>query len=86
MEKTITIDISKENGNVFISEDGSSGATYPVDFSKGNEKVIEDIKKAFPGMNDDEAVYSQSAYRMDEIKHNHIMIADNKLLDEVYEL
>ncbi len=47
MEKTITIDISKENGNVFISEDGSSGATYPVDFSKGNEKVIEDIKKAF---------------------------------------
>lgn len=47
MEKTINIDISKENRNVFISEDGSSGATYPVDFSKGNEKVIEDIKKAF---------------------------------------
>lgn len=47
MEKTISIDISKENGNIFISEDGSSGATYPVDFSKGNEKIIEDIKKAF---------------------------------------
>ena len=48
--------------------------------------TTDDIKKAFPGINDDEAIYSQSAYRMDEIKHNHIMIADNKLLDEVYEL
>ena len=39
------------------------------------------------GMNDDsEAIYSQSAYTMDEIRYNHIMIADNKLLDEVYEL
>lgn len=53
---------------------------------KSRNSISEDIKKAFPGMNDDEAVYSQSAYRMDEIKHNHIMIADNKLLDEVYEL
>ena len=34
----------------------------------------------------DEAIYSQSADRMDEIKYNHIMAADNKLLDEVYEL
>ena len=39
------------------------------------------------GMYDEsEAVYSQSAYTMDEIKCNHIMIADNELLDEVYEL
>jgi len=29
-------------------------------------------------------VYSQSAYSMDELEPNHIMIADNKLLDEVY--
>ncbi len=33
-----------------------------------------------------EAVCSQSAYRMEEITDNHIMIADNNLLDEVYEL
>ena len=31
-------------------------------------------------------ICSQSAYRMDEINYNHIMIADNKLLDEVYDL
>ena len=46
MEKIITVDISEENGNVYISEDGSSGATYRVDFSKGNKKIIEDVKKA----------------------------------------
>ena len=47
MEKIITVDISEENGNVYISEDGSSGAVYPIDFSKGSEKIIEDIQKAF---------------------------------------
>lgn len=31
-------------------------------------------------------IYSQSAERMDKIEYNHIMTADNKLLDEVYEL
>ncbi|EOS39538.1 hypothetical protein C808_01963 [Lachnospiraceae bacterium M18-1] len=30
-------------------------------------------------------IYSKSAYRMEELGPNHIMIADNKLLDEVYE-
>lgn len=30
-------------------------------------------------------IYSRSAYRMEELGPNHIMIADNKLLDEVYE-
>jgi hypothetical protein len=37
-------------------------------------------------LGDDEAVYSQSAYKMDEIEKNHIMMADNKLLDEIYDL
>lgn len=32
------------------------------------------------------AVCSQSAYRMEEIADNHIIIADNNLLDEVYKL
>ncbi|HJA65259.1 hypothetical protein B5F07_06350 [Lachnoclostridium sp. An169] len=34
----------------------------------------------------DDAIYSQSAYRMEEIEKNHIMIADNRLLDEVYDM
>lgn len=45
------------------------------------------MQKIFPGMDDNsEAIYSQSADKMDKIKYNHIMDADNKLLDEVYEL
>lgn len=47
----------------------------------------DEIQKKFLGMYDDsEAVCSQSAYRMEDIRDNHIMIADNDLLDEVYEL
>ena len=43
--------------------------------------------KLLPGMDDGSgAIYSQSAYRMDEIENNHIIIADNALLDEVYEM
>ena len=54
---------------------------------KSKNSLSDEIQKNFPEINDDsEAIYSQSAYRMDEIKHNHIMIADNALLDEVYEL
>lgn len=28
----------------------------------------------------------QQAYRMDEIQDNHIILADNQLLDEIYDL
>lgn len=31
-------------------------------------------------------IRSQSAYKMDEIQQNHIMLADNRLLDEIYDL
>ena len=49
-------------------------------FSDGTEKLL-------PGMDDGSgAIYSQSAYRMDEIESSHIIIADNALLDEVYEM
>lgn len=54
---------------------------------KGHNLLPDDVQKVFPKMDSgDEAIYSQSADRMDEIKYNHIMTADNKLLDEVYEL
>lgn len=46
-----------------------------------------EMQNIFPGMDDgSEAIYSQSADRMDKLEYNHIMTADNKLLDEVYEL
>ncbi len=54
---------------------------------KSQNFLSDEMEKVFPEINDGgEAIYSQSAFRMDEIKYNHIMIADNDLLDEVYEL
>lgn len=53
---------------------------------KGNAQLPEKMKNVFPERSSSEIIYSQSAYRMEEIDQNHIMIADNKLLDEVYEL
>lgn len=47
----------------------------------------DEMRKIFSKMDDSsEAIYSQSADRMDKIAYNHIITADNKLLDEVYEL
>ena len=43
----------------------------------------------FPEKNEEtgeEEVYSNSAYRMEDLEANHIMMADNSLLDEVYRL
>lgn len=44
------------------------------DMSEKNEEIGE------------EEVYSNSAYRMEDLEANHIMMADNSLLDEVYRL
>ena len=54
---------------------------------KSRNLFLDEMHKLIPGMDDsDEAIFSQSADRMDKIEYNHIMTADNKLLDEVYEL
>ncbi len=54
---------------------------------KGTGELPNAMKNVFPEMNEkDDNIYAQSAYRMEDIKQNHIMIADNKLLDEVYGL
>lgn len=47
MERVIHVDISEENGDVYISEDDSSGASYPIDFSNNKKNVIRDLRKAF---------------------------------------
>lgn len=54
---------------------------------KGNSDLPDELTEVFPNKNGrDDIVYSKSAYRMEELKPNHIMLADNKLLDEVYDL
>lgn len=94
----ILLELQKNGVQIFVATHSYNFAKYLEIRRTSKEQVLfhnlyksqnsmsDDIQKAFPEMNDDEAIYSQSAYRMDEITHNHIMIADNKLLDEVYEL
>lgn len=54
---------------------------------KGNSKLPDELKNESPRMEGRaDEIYSQSAYKLDDIAQNHIMIADNKLLDEVYDL
>ncbi|MCI8705028.1 MAG: ATP-binding protein [Anaerotignum sp.] len=54
---------------------------------KGSSKLPETMNEIYPERSEySEEIYSESAYRMEDIKANHIMIADGKLLDEVYDL
>ena len=90
----------QENGvQVFIATHNYNFAKYLEIRRTNNEQVMfhnlyksrnllsDEMIKTFPEMDDSsEAIYSQSADRMDKLEYNHIMTADNKLLDEVYEL
>lgn len=54
---------------------------------KGSTALFDELQEILPQMdNDSEAIYSQSAYRMEELTQNSVMTADNRLLDEIYEL
>ncbi len=90
----------QENGvQVFIATHSYNFAKYLEIRRKNKEQVMfhnlyksrnlfsNETQNMLPGMDDEnEAIYSQSAYRMDDIENNHIIIADNTLLDEVYEM
>ena len=53
---------------------------------KGSSEISEDLKDICDDKDNQKAgIYSQSAYRLEELKDNHIILADTKLLDEVYE-
>lgn len=52
---------------------------------KGTSELSYELKETFPKRNEcSDEIYSKSAYRMEDLGPNHIMIADSKLLDEVY--
>ena len=98
----ILLELQKNGVQVFAATHSYNFAKYLEIRRTSKEQVLfhnlyksrnflsDEAQKSFLGINemndDSEAIYSQSAYKMDEIKHNHIMIADNNLLDEVYEL
>lgn len=50
----------------------------------GSPELPEEMKNVFPTENSDKVIYSTSAYKMDELPNNYIMLADEQLLDEVY--
>lgn len=54
---------------------------------KGSSEMPETLKTVFKDKNGrEDEIYSQSAYKLEDLKENHIILADNKLLDEVYNL
>lgn len=55
-------------------------------FYKASSEMPNELKDVFEDYNDKEdEIYSHSAYRLEDLKENHIIIADSKLLDEVYD-
>ena len=53
---------------------------------RGTAALSERRQDVFPETNSGHVVYGASAYRMDELPFNHIMMADESLLNEVYAL
>ena len=53
---------------------------------KASSKIPEELDNLCPENNKkDNEIYSHSAYKLEDLKENHIIIADSKLLDEVYD-
>jgi predicted ATPase len=54
---------------------------------KGSSKIPEYVGVGTEDENKkDDEIYSSSAYKMEDLTPNHIMMADNQLLDEVYNM
>ncbi len=95
----ILLELQRNGTQIFVATHSYNFAKY-LEIRRANKEQVmfhnlyksrnlfsDEMQKIFPGMDDNsETIYSQSAYKMDEIRFNHIMIADNKLLDEIYEL
>ncbi|MCM1047941.1 MAG: AAA family ATPase [Clostridiales bacterium] len=55
----------------------------------GTARQSEVVPKSLVSIEEDEKkpeVYGDSAYKLEDLKPNHIMLADDKLLDEVYDI
>lgn len=75
----ILLELQKNDIQIFIATHSYNFAKYLEIFRKNKEQVLyHNIYKK------DNGIYSQSAYKMDELTPNHIIDADIKLLNEVY--
>lgn len=77
-----------ENGvQIFVATHSYNFAKYLEIRRKQKEQVMFHNLYRAESISQEEygnEICSNSAYRMEELKPNHIMIADEKLLDEVY--
>lgn len=78
----ILLELQKNGIQIFIATHSYNFAKYLEIRTNTKEQVqFHNLYHA-----DEISIESDSAYFMGDLKQNHIMIADNKLLDEVYNL
>ena len=76
----ILLELQKNGVQIFVATHSYNFAKY-LEIRRENKKqvVFHNFYKA-----SSEMIYSHSAYKLEDLKENHIIIADSKLLDEVY--
>lgn len=52
----------------------------------GTPELPDKMNNVFPAENSGKVIYSTSAYKMEELSNNHIIKADESLLDEIYDM
>lgn len=97
----ILLELQKNGVQIFIATHSYNFAKYlEIRRSEKEQVMFHNLYKGTPelpqsmeifsaldGDNEQEMeIYGDSAYKMEDLKPNHIMIADNKLLDEVYNM
>lgn len=89
----ILLELEKNGVQIFVATHSYNFAKYLEIRRKKNEQVLfhdlykvaknyEEIDKNVEG----EGVFSQSAYKLEDLKANRLMSADIKLLDEIYKM
>lgn len=94
----ILLELQKNGVQIFIATHSYNFAKYLEirrekkeqvifhNFYKASSEMPEELKDMFEDTNHKEdEIYSHSAYRLEDLKENHIIMADSKLLDEVYD-
>lgn len=94
----ILLELQKNGVQIFIATHNYNFAKYLEirrtevkqvmfhNFYRPTDKLSKAMQDVFLERDEKSDIYGQSAYRMEDIEQNHIMMADNKLLDEVYKL
>lgn len=94
----ILLELQKSGVQIFIATHSYNFAKYLEirrekkeqvifhNFYKASSEMSEELKDIFEDTNHKEnEIYSHSAYKLEDLVENHIIMADSKLLDEVYD-